>query len=151
LIKELAILFDDRPCLEIGAGDGTLSRLLLEAGTRITATDDHSWSHTIPYPDTVERIDAGEALKKYRPQVTICSWPPPNNNFERHVFKTESVGLYIVIGSRHKFASGNWETYAAQKDFDRQIDSRLSCYVVPPELDSAVLIFSRKPNGLNNL
>lgn len=151
LIKELAALIDNRPCLEIGAGDGTLSRLLIDAGTRVAAADDYSWSHTISYPDTVERIDARKALKKYQPLVTISSWPPPNNSFEHHVFMTESVGLYIVIGSRHKFASGNWETYAAQKHFDWKIDYRLSSYVIPPELDSAVLIFSRKPDGLGNL
>jgi 2-polyprenyl-3-methyl-5-hydroxy-6-metoxy-1,4-benzoquinol methylase len=151
LIKELAALIDNRLCLEIGAGDGTLSRLLFAAGIRVTATDDYSWSHTISYPDTVERIDAREALKKYQPQVTICSWPPPNNRFERHMFTTESVSLCIVIGSRHKFASGNWETYTAQKHFDWKIDYRLSSYVIPPELDSAILIFSRKPKGLGDL
>ena len=151
LIKDLAALIDNRPCLEIGAGDGTLSRHLIEAGIRITATDDHSWGHKISYPESVERIDAREALKKYQPQVALSSGPPPNNNFERHVFKTESVELYIVIGSRHKFASGNWETYSAQKHFDRKIDYRLSSYVIPPDLDSAVLIFSRKPKGLGDL
>lgn len=151
LIKELAALIDNRLCLEIGAGDGTLSRLLFAAGIRVTATDDYSWSHSISYPDTVERIDAAEALKKYLPQVVISSWPPPNNRFERHVFTTESVSLYIVIGSRHKFASGNWETYIAQKHFDWKIDYRISSYVVPPEIDSAVHIFPRKPKGLGDL
>ena len=146
LIQELAALIDSRLCLEIGAGDGTLSRLLDGNGIQIIATDDYSWGHTISYPDTVEKIDAREALKKYRPQVTFSSWPPPNNNFERHVFTTESVELYIVIGSRHKFASGNWESYTGQNLFDWKIDSRLSRYVIPPELDNAVLIFSRKPN-----
>ena len=121
LIKELAALIDNKLCLEIGAGDGTLSRLFNEDGIRIIATDDYSWGHTISYPDTVERIDAREALKKYQPQVAISSWPPPNNNYERQVFSTESIGLYIVIGSRHKFASGNWETYYAQKHFDWRI------------------------------
>jgi hypothetical protein len=51
-----------------------------------------------------------------------------------------------IIGSRHKFAGGNWETYASQKNFEWKIDHRLSSYVIPPELDSAVLIFSRDPN-----
>ncbi len=150
LIKELVGLIGDRSCLEIGAGDGTLSRLLNEAGLRATATDDYSWNHTISYPDTVERMEAQEALKKYQPQAAICSWPPPNNRFERQVFSTESVALYIVIGSRYKFASGNWEAYAAQKNFDWKIDPHLSSYVLPPELDSAVLIFSRRPNQLGH-
>ncbi len=146
LIKELAGLIGNRPCLEIGAGDGTLSRLFIEAGIQITATDDYSWSHMISYPELVERIDARDALKKYRPQVVISSWPPPNNNFEGHVFTADSVRLYIVIGSRHKFASGNREAYSAQRHFDWKIDYRLSRYVLPPELDSAVYIFQRKQN-----
>jgi hypothetical protein len=144
LIKELATMIGSRSCLEIGAGDGTLSRFLTEAGVRVTATDNYSWDHSIPYPATVEKIDAKEALGKYQPQVAICSWPPPHNNFERHIFSTKSVEFYIVIGSRYKFASGDWEAYATQRKFVWEMDPCLSRYVTPPELDSAVLLFSRR-------
>ena len=145
LIKELASMIGGRSCLEIGAGDGTLSRFLTEAGVRVTPTDNYSWGHAISYPDTVEKIDAKEALGKYQPQVAICSWPPPRNNFERHVFSTKSVELYVAIGSRYKFASGDWDAYATQRKFVWEMDHCLSRYVLPPELDSAVLIFSRRP------
>ena len=144
LIKELVGMIGSRPCIEVGAGDGTLSRFLSEAGGHVTATDDYSWSHVVSYPTSVEKIGAKEALEKYLPKVVLCSWPPPGNHFERYVFSTESVELYIVIGSRYPFASGNWENYANQKKFVWETDQRLGSYIIPPELDSAVLLFSRK-------
>jgi hypothetical protein len=144
LIVKLAELIGGRSCLEIAAGDGTLARFLAEAGVRMQATDDCSWSHAVQYPDGVEKLDAKQALEKYGPQVVICSWPPPGNPFERYVFTTRSVEMYIVIGSRYPFASGNWEAYAAQKSFFWGADQGLSACVLPPELDSAVLLFRRE-------
>ena len=134
-----------RTCLEIGAGDGTLTRFLADKGIQICATDDYSWEHVIEYPQTVERLGAKQALVKYQPQAVICSWPPPGNTFEQKIFSTRSVELYIVIGSRYRFAAGNWDSYAAQDRFEWAIDHSLSSLVIPPELESAVLIFRRKP------
>ena len=99
LITKLAELIAGRSCLEIAAGDGTLSRFLADAGVQVKATDDLSWNYAIKYPENVENMDAKQALVKYQPEVVICSWPPPGNNFERHIFYTKSVDLYIVIGS----------------------------------------------------
>jgi hypothetical protein len=147
LIRELCTLIGDRLCLEIGAGDGTLTRFLADKGIRIYATDDYSWSHTVEYPETVERLGAKQALSKYQPQAVICSWPPPENAFEQRVFSSRSVEIYIVIGSRYKFAGGNWNSYAAQDRFEWGIDRKLSSLVIPPELESAVIIFQRKPAG----
>ena len=108
LINELCALIGDRTCLEIGAGDGTLARFLEDRGMQIYATDDYSWSHVVAYPKTVEKLSAKQALGKYQPHAVVCSWPPPGNNFERRVFSTRSVDLYIVIGSRYRFAGG-WQ------------------------------------------
>lgn len=144
LIRELHALIGERSCLELGAGDGTLSSFLAEAGIRIRATDDYSWTHTITYPKEVERLGARQALEKYEPQAVICSWPPPGNSFETRVFSSRSVELYIVVGSRFKFASGNWDSYESQSRFEWEIDRRLSLLVLPPELESAVLVFRRK-------
>jgi hypothetical protein len=144
LIRELALLIGNGDCLEIGAGDGTLTRFLANRGVKIRATDNQSWKHAIEYPESVEPLDAKQALDKYQPQTVICSWPPPGNNFERHVFTTKSVDLYLVLGSRYKFASGNWDAYAAQSRFDWAIDERLSCYLIPPELECSVVVFRRK-------
>ena len=74
----------------------------------------------------------------------LCSWPPANNDFERAVFNTRSVELYIVIGSRHQFAAGNWATYEQQTAFELEESLELSRLVLPPELDAAVYLFRRK-------
>lgn len=144
LIDSLTGLIAGRTCLEIAAGDGTLTRFLADRGVQITATDDHSWAHTIAFPDSVVRRGAQEALALYTPEVVICSWPPAQNSFERQVFRTRSVQLYIVIGSRHRFAAGNWRTYEEQTGFSMQETPALSRLVLPPELDAAVYIFQRR-------
>jgi hypothetical protein len=144
LIGRLAAMIGDRSCLEVAAGDGTLSRFLTAAGVRVTATDDHSWTHSVQFPDTVIRQDARAALREHHPQVVICSWPPAGNDFERDVFATPSVQLYIVIASQHDFASGNRLAYDQQPDFSFTQDDALTRLVLPPELESAVYVFTRR-------
>jgi len=144
LIGALSALIGTRPCLEIGAGDGTLTQFLADEGIQIRATDNFSWSHAIEYPAAVEKIAAKQALDKYQPQAVICSWPPAGNSFEQRVLSARSVEIYLVIGSRYRFASGNWDSYESQNRFDWSIDSKLSALVLPPELESAVLVFRRK-------
>jgi hypothetical protein len=148
LIKKLHDLIEGRSCLEIAAGDGTLARFLSDTGVQIHATDNYGWNYAISYPNEVEKLGAKQALDKYQPQAVICSWPPPGNTFEQRVFATRSVELYIVVGSRHRFAAGNWDSYEAQDRFEWCIDRELSSLVIPPELESAVLIFRRKPAGI---
>lgn len=150
LIDSLAALIGDRECLEIAAGDGTLTRFLGDRGVRITATDDYSWNHEVKYPGFVVRRDAQEALRLHSPKAVICSWPPAGNSFERHVFKTRSVQIYIVIGSRHRFAAGNRDDYERQSAFDFGEDDRLSRLVLPPELNAAVYVFRRKTDAVNS-
>lgn len=143
LIKELARMIGDRKTLEIAAGDGTLARFLAAEGVDVTATDDHSWKHSIDFPEDVKRQDAVSALREHQPQAVICSWPPAGNSFEEHVFATPSVELYIVIASQHAFASGNWDAYERQTSFKYAQDDALSRLVLPPELEGAVYVFRR--------
>jgi hypothetical protein len=144
LIAALAENIGTRSCLEIAAGDGTLTRFLVHMGTRIQASDDYSWKHSVRYPEWVARMDAKEALRLHAPEVVICSWPPAGNGFERQVFKTRTVQLYIVISSRHQFAAGNWRDYHHQSTFSFAEDAELSRLVLPPELDAGVYLFRRK-------
>ncbi|OGQ95857.1 MAG: hypothetical protein A2521_01750 [Deltaproteobacteria bacterium RIFOXYD12_FULL_57_12] len=143
LIAALAGMIGSRSCLEIAAGDGTLTRFLKDRGIQATATDDYSWGHAARYPEWVIKREAREALRLYAPEVVICSWPPADNNFERQIFKTRSVQLYIVIGSRHRHAAGNWNDYTQQTAFSFTEELKLSILVLPPELDSAVYVFRR--------
>jgi len=144
LITELKKIIGERSCLEIAAGDGTLSRFLTNQGVQTIATDDGSWSHAINYPQSIVKLDAKEALHRYKPQIVLCSWPPAANSFEKQVFVTRSVQKYIMIGSRHQFAAGNWEVYKNQTAFSFEEVPRLSRLVLPPELDAAVYIFNRR-------
>ncbi|RKS77620.1 hypothetical protein CLV35_1314 [Motilibacter peucedani] len=144
LVAALAREVGDRSCLEIAAGDGTLSRFLREAGVDVTATDDHSWSSAVEFPDDVVRVDAVTALRRYEPAVVVCSWPPAGNRFERAVFTTRSVQTYVVIASRHEFAAGAFDDYRAQAAFEWAEVPSLSRLVLPPELDSAVYVFRRR-------
>lgn len=144
LIGALAELAEGRSCLEIAAGDGTLSRFLRDVGVEVVAIDDYSWEHSVRYSEDVLRADARRALRERQPEVVICSWPPADNSFERHVFSTPSVDTYIVISSRHRFASGNWDDYEQQTGFAFCEEPELSRLVLPPELQSAVYVFRRK-------
>jgi hypothetical protein len=145
LILALAEQIGERSCIEIAAGDGTLSRFLNAAGTTVQATDDRSWSHVVNYPDDVEAIDATAALNRHQPAVVLCSFPPPNNTFEQAVFQTASVDLYVVITTRHRFAAGDWNAYGRQTAFSMSDDLALARLVLPPEIDPAVLVFTREP------
>jgi len=148
LVKALVRLIDGRSCVEIAAGDGTLSRFLNDAGASVTATDDFSWQDRVGYEaEGVRRLDAAGALREYRPQVVICSWPPPRNSFESRVFTTPEVELYVLITSRHEFAAGDWDAYRSQTAFSFAEEPRLSRLIVPPEIDGAVYLFRRQNDG----
>jgi hypothetical protein len=147
LIAALVEKIGTRPCIEIAAGDGTLTRFLAQQGVQIKASDDYSWEHAVRYPEQVARLDAKEALRLHAPEVVVCSWPPAGNNFERQIFRTRTVQLYIAINSRHRFASGNWGDYQQQSAFSIEEDRALSRLVLPPELDAGVYLFRRKPGS----
>jgi hypothetical protein len=143
LVAALARLIDGRPALEIAAGDGCLSGFLQAAGVNVRATDDHSWTQNIRYPDSVEKLDAATALKQHQPKVVLCSYPPPKNTFEQCVFRTDSVELYIVITTKHRFAAGDWQTYESQRTFAMTADGELSRLILPPEIDPLLILFTR--------
>jgi hypothetical protein len=147
LIRKLAAMIGERTCLEIAAGDGTLSRFLAASGVAVTATDDYSWQSRVEYPADVLCEDARTALRKHAPQVVVCSWPPPGNTFERIVFTTPSVDLYVVITSREEHAAGDWNSYRSQNAFTMTEEIRLSRLVLPPEIDPLVLVFRRKSDA----
>jgi hypothetical protein len=145
LVRRLAATVGGRRCLEIAAGDGTLAGFLAAEGVDVVATDDHSWSDAVRYPAGMFRQSATQALRTHAPQVVICSWPPPGNTFERHVFTTPSVQTYVVVTTRHEMSAGDRAAYRDQRDFDLVDDARLGRLVLPPSLDGAVLVFHRRP------
>ena len=150
LVSEVAALIGDRPAIEVAAGDGTFARFLAAAGANIQASDDQSWAHAVSYPADVARQDAATALQQKKPRAVVCSFPPPGNGFERRIFATASVELYLVVTSRHRFAAGDWRAYEEQDGFEWTADERLSRLVLPPEVDPAVLVFRRRAISARN-
>lgn len=143
LVAALALLVAGRSCVELAAGDGTLAGFLRAAGVDVKASDNQSWKHAIRYSDDIELASATDVLARDKPQVVLCSFPPPKNDFERLIFETPSVELYVVITSKHRFAAGDWDSYENQKSFRMTRDAELSKLVLPPELDPCVLVFRR--------
>jgi hypothetical protein len=145
LIRELRGLIGDRPALEIGAGRGILAGGLRHAGVDITAVDDFSWADRLPMGRDVLQLDGREALRRFKPPVVVCSWPPPGNLFEQEIFACPEVEDYIVIVSRHRHASGNHQAYASAAGFRCvQATGLLAQMLLPVEAESVLYIFSRK-------
>lgn len=120
LIDFLKILIKDKTAIEIGAGCGDLGKHL-----NIPMTDNHcqTWPDvkqyyqateqpTITYGSKVERIDALEAVKKYKPDIVIGAWvtqwispdiPPPPGGGSVYGIKEDEilrlVDAYVVIGA----------------------------------------------------
>jgi hypothetical protein len=144
LVAALAKRLAGQQCLEVAAGDGTLSRLLAEAGLGIRATDDQTWTRVVDYPANVERLDAAKAVQTYRAPAVLCCFPPPGNAFERRILGTPHVKTYIVITTKHRFAAGDWGAYESAKGWAMKADEALSSLVLPPEVDPLVLWFDRR-------
>jgi hypothetical protein len=144
LIRALARRLEGLECLEVAAGDGTLSRFLSDAGVSVRATDDHSWARVVDYPQAVEPLDAAAALQAHPVPVVLCSFPPPGNAFEKRIFAAPHVRQYLVITTRHRFAAGDWDAYEGASGWTMTPDDALSRLVLPPELDPVVLAFERR-------
>lgn len=147
LSEKMAALCQGRRVLEVGAGNGLLCHSLKRHGVDITAVDDESWSlggKSIRARGVeVQTMDATQALKQFSPEVVICSWAPVGNLFEREIFRTKSVQTYLVISSRHSFASGNWGAYREQKAFNCSTSEPLNSLIRPIEIEQQLLIFRR--------
>ena len=127
LVEYLRGLIGRKKALEIGSGSGDLARFL-----GIPATDNccQDWPEvkafyenigqpTIKYGDNVERLDALEAVDKYKPDIVIGAWvtqwidpalPLPPGGGSVYGIKEDEllkrVPMYVVIGAegihRHK-------------------------------------------------
>lgn len=144
LINELYKLIGSTNCIEVAAGDGTLTKFLNQKGLSCIPTDDYSWESYIQYPEFVQKLNAKKALEKYNPETVICSWAPPGNTFEKYIFQTVSVKLYIVMGSKNSLYTGNHDVYNSQKNFTMEYNKYLSDLLLPPSKDNAIYIFKRK-------
>jgi hypothetical protein len=142
----------DLEVLEVGAGRGLFVSALREVGVRVTGIDDCSWSmakNVIAGAKPFMNVESAEtALKTINPSVVLSVYPPPGNQFERTIFATKSVDLYLAVVSSHQFASGNWQDYKAQdarnSQFSCVMNESLNKMLRPIESDQRLLIFRRK-------
>lgn len=88
-----------RRVVEVGAGDGSLSRWLrpLVPGVRVTATDSGAWPSVRPLA-SVERCDAGAAPAHYAADGVVSSWMPYEVDWTPAWRRTPSVRAYVLVG-----------------------------------------------------
>ena len=97
-----------RLILEVGAGDGSLTKILFNRKFNIVATDSYDWPFRNRY-FKVEELKYKEALKKYQPDVVIGSWMPLGTDWTPDFRKTKSVNHYIIIGEVNAACGGDWK------------------------------------------
>ncbi|MCX6723327.1 MAG: hypothetical protein NT094_04680 [Candidatus Staskawiczbacteria bacterium] len=132
---------DDQPTtiLEVGAGNGRLAHFLNNRLkdispdlARCVATDSgaNESKEAFPGETPVEKLDYKEALKKYKPQIVICSWMPYGIDWTVDFRKTNSVEEYILIGEEDEGCCGHssktWGDFSGENkpyeadNFERQ-------------------------------
>ena len=96
LVARLAAL---GPILEIGAGRGTLARLVANAGGDILATDLHPETET-HYP--VRGGEAAETVVDHPDQIVLCSWPSLDGRWFTRAAAAMTPGQTLVlVGERN--------------------------------------------------
>ena len=141
----------DKDLLEVGAGRGLFVSGLRQCDVSVIGIDDHSWEQAatpihsaLPH---LRRLVARDALRQMKPKAVLSVWPPPGNIFERDIFATDSVEIYLAIVSKHRFASGNWADYqsasAQTGRFRCVISEPLNHLLRPIEAEQQLLVFRR--------
>jgi hypothetical protein len=117
LIEMLTNLIGGRSCIEIGAGNGDFGYHLNLRMTDSKIQDELRIKNmyrimrqpTIQYPRDVEKLEALEAIYKYKPQVVITSWTttyfPRQTSYHSNPYGLREerllnlVDTYILIGN----------------------------------------------------
>lgn len=138
LSVEIKKLVNDKLVLEVAAGDGMLSHWLREYGVNIKATDDMSWhnfdrtEYPIKIRSEVEKLDAIEAIQKYKPNLVIASWIPYGSDLDYKILK-EKVSYFIIIGEGPGGCTGSevfWEKYEEEGyvwEYFKEVDKYNIC------------------------
>ena len=85
-IKKLKV---NSPILEVCAGDGKLSQYLNHHDINIIGTDDFSWANITRSNNNVQRFDAIEAIKSFKPELVIASWIPYTDSTDHNILLTK--------------------------------------------------------------
>jgi hypothetical protein len=162
-IRELKTETRPIKILEVGAGNGRLTYFLNNSLKKLSsdsikfiAIDSGESEIKEIFSETpVEKIDYKEALKKYKPQIVICSWMPHDEDWSAAFRAEKSVEEYILIGEEDGCCGNNAETWgdASEKNnpyeadnFERQRLSDLSNVQF-----SRIDIIEKNPTSKTNL
>jgi hypothetical protein len=99
---------DHKLILDVGAGDGMLSKILHDRGFNVVAVDNYNWPFKMRY-FKVHKMTYKQGLKKFEPDVVISSWMPLYKDWTPEFRKTKSVKQYILIGEVDAACGGDWK------------------------------------------
>ncbi|MFN9470924.1 hypothetical protein [Acidovorax sp.] len=147
LVEYLRERVAGRCAIEIGAGSGVLARAL-----GIPATDNRQQEEpglkayyaqlgqpTVPYGEHVERLDASEAVTKYKPEVVIACWVTHRFDPARESAGGSSSGVdeaAIIAACDEYIFIGN-----------EQVHAHKPIWELPHEKQTPAWLFSRAANG----
>lgn len=132
LLYNLSSLLYGNKCLEIMAGNGSLSKGLQDYGVDITPTDNYSMEDYFDknmWTD-VENIDAVDAIIKYGKDVqfVLCSWIPYYQpiGYEaiKKLYEVNPNAIFIYIGEEQGgcTADDNFFKYSSEISISERID-----------------------------
>jgi hypothetical protein len=135
-----------RRVVEIGAGDGFLSACLARMAPKIEvhATDTNAWTRAearMTRPERsahagrnvagirpgrhVERLEAREAIDRYRPELVLASWLPPRFPLSRIV--RCDIRYCLEIGAAGGVTPGAWNWRYAHDFCDGPVEELARC------------------------
>lgn len=96
LLDELA---RHRKVVEVGAGSGYMTRLMLNRGTNVTGSNPARSDYTFEH-GAHAALDAGEAktmARRYPDATIFCSWPTLNHTWFRQLLKAMHIGQTLIV------------------------------------------------------
>jgi hypothetical protein len=147
LVDYLRTLIAGRSAIEIGAGNGVLAKALgiratdsrMQEDPKIAALYDAVRQPVVRYGDQVERLDAVQAIRKYKPQVVVACWVTHKYDAKRHAAGGNQFGVAeekILAACENYIFVGNVQVHAGKSIWSR-----------PHDLEFPPFVFSRAFNG----
>jgi hypothetical protein len=136
-----------RRILEVGAGDGFVSRCLRSAqpGLEVIATDSGAWekprarmtareassrlgrkAHGLKLGADVIRLDAVAAVRRFQPDVVLAIWLPPGSLLSR-LIAAPSLSVLEVGAAGGVTAAGQWDWRFSHEFLKRPLEGLARC------------------------
>lgn len=150
LVQYLRDVIGQRSAMEIGSGNGILAKSLgiratdsrMQERPEIRAYYQSLRQAVIRYGDNVEKLDAVEAVKRYRPQVVVANWVTHKYDPDRH----EAGGN--IDGVCEEDIIKNCDAYVFIGN--EKVHSGKSIWSLPHEKITPPWLYSRAYNGSPN-